>query len=173
MFHSQLPTLPAFTDITKEEHFNIAITGLLNKTPSMDHSFLIIEGYLTLLLASIYPFLQLEEKKIPIDLEMEQHLLQYIDSHYTESLSLDILSRELGMSKFSLSRIFSDKLKISFSNYVTQKRLEYSTYLLNHTNLSITEIAFETGFGSTRTFFREFKAAFNGTPKQYRNRKQS
>ena len=170
-FHTQLPTHPVLSTVLKEEHSLIAITGLLKQTPSAEYSTMMIEGYLTLLLASIYHNLDLKEKEISMDLEIEQHLLQYIDSHYTEALSLDLLSKEFGLSKFSLSRIFSEHLKLSFTNYVTQKRLEYTIHLLNNTNLSITEIAFETGFGSARTFFREFKAYFNCTPKQYRTRK--
>lgn len=131
------------------------------------------EGYLTLLLADLFRedgpnLLQLQKKKDLEDMDLEHRLLVYLDSHYTEPLSLEILSKEFGVSRFQLSRLFSDKLHTSFPSYVTSRRLEYAKELLSTTDTSVTGIALDAGFGSPRTFFREFREAYGTTPSDYR-----
>lgn len=157
-------------------HGNAGIKGLLSlaldfptKEGLIPKSVLALaEGYLTLLLADLFPKLTLEPKNISMDLILEQRILMYIDAHYTESLSLEILSREFGVSRFRLSRLFSDKFHTTFPCYVNTKRLEYARDLLISTDDSVTKIALDSGFGSSRTFFREFQQAFHITPKEYR-----
>ena len=76
-------------------HGNAAIKGLLSlaldfptKEGLIPKSVLALaEGYLTLLLADLFPKLTLEPKNISMDLILEQRILMYIDAHYTESLS--------------------------------------------------------------------------------------
>ena len=156
-------------------HGRTAIDGLLLLTeafqkgaPIPDDVLSLSEGYLTLLLADLFPHLSLEPKNMSADLVLEQRLLMYIDANYTENLSLETLSREFGVSRFSLSRLFSDKFHTTFPSYVNSKRLEYARDMLVSTNDSITKIALDAGFGSSRTFFREFQQAFHTTPKEYR-----
>lgn len=157
------------------EHSLLAVTGLtrLSETfPRGAHTpqsvVSLSEGYLTLLLADLFPHLELKPKNISADLVLEQRLLMYIDAHYTEDLSLEILAREFGVSRFILSRLFSEKFHTTFPCYVNSKRLDYARELLADTSLSITQIAMDSGFGSSRTFFREFQQTFNLTPKEYR-----
>ena len=57
---------------------------------------------------------------------------------------------------------------ISFSEYLTRKRLNVATDLLVRTDQSIREIALASGFGSMATFNRIFRAQKNCTPSQYR-----
>lgn len=156
-------------------HGHAAIDGLLGLTGAFPRGgniprqiLALAEGYLTLLLADIFPKLTLSPKNISADLVLEQRLLLYIDAHFTENLSLEILSREFGVSRFSLSRLFSDKFRTTFPCYVNSKRLEFARDMLISTNESITRIALDAGFGSSRTFFREFQQAFHMTPKEYR-----
>ncbi len=131
------------------------------------------EGYLSLLLADLFTpssesSLHLHHQKGGEDLELEQQVLIYLDEHFTEELSLELLSKEFGVSRFRLSRLFSDKLQTGFPSYVTAKRLEYARELLSTTDQSVTNIALDAGFGSSRSFFREFKTAFHMTPNEYR-----
>lgn len=131
------------------------------------------EGYLSLLLADLFTPssvnpLQLQHQNGGEDLELEQRVLIYLDEHFTEDLSLELLSKEFGVSRFRLSRLFSEKLQTGFPSYVTSKRLEYARELLSTTDLSVTTIAMDAGFGSSRSFFREFKTAFHMTPNEYR-----
>lgn len=176
-------TLPLQNNFSPEEyslHSHAAIQGMLQLTrecpkgsPITANALALAEGYLTLLLADLFSQMSLAPKTISDDLELEQQLLIYLDSHYTEELSLDILSKEFGVSRFVLSRLFTEKLHTTFPYYVNSKRLALAKDLLTSTNLSITQIALDAGFGSSRTFFREFRQAFHITPGEYRKRRLS
>lgn len=166
---------PVFCMNQLSSHSRIALEGLLNLTKEFQRGadipesvILHSQGYLTLLLTDIFNALSLHAQAGYTDLELEQQLLLYIDSHYTDNLTLSLLSREFGVSPFRLSRIFSDRLYTSFPQYVNSRRLEYAADLLSDTSLSVTRIALDAGFGSTRTFFREFRKRYGSTPGEYR-----
>lgn len=166
---------PVFSMSGLSSHSHIAIKGLISLTDEFPRGTAIPEnvilrsqGYLTLLLTDIFNSLALRHTEEHSDLELEQQLLLYIDSHYTENLSLEYLAREFGVSPFRLSRIFSHRLYTSFPQYVNSRRLEYAADLLSDTSRTITGIALDAGFGSTRTFFREFAKRYGVTPGEYR-----
>lgn len=179
IFHNNLPAPGQFSTNTLTVHSQTAVEGLLLLTDSFQRGSAIpapivalAEGYLTLLLAEIFSQMELIPRTISEDLELEQKLLIYLETHYTEDLSLEILSKEFGVSRFTLSRLFTDKLHTTFPYYVNSKRLEYACSLLLSTDLSVTQIALDSGFGSSRTFFREFKEAYHTTPREYRKKHQ-
>lgn len=179
-FQNRLPSDNVFNRLQISCHNQTAVNGLVQLTqdfqkgtPIPKNILALADGYLTLLLADIFAQVQLETKTIANDLELEQQLLIYLDSHYTEDLSLESLSKEFGVSRFVLSRLFTDKLHTTFPSYVNSKRLELAKDLLFSTDLSITQIALDAGFGSSRTFFREFRQAFHVTPGEYRKRRLS
>lgn len=175
-FRSKQPAVNTFCLEALTSHGRLAVTELLTlcekmpskKVPLPSDALAYAEGYLTLLLTSLFSEMPLKNKDKRDDLEMEQKLLLYLDAHFTEELSLDLLSRQFGISRFALSRLFTDKLHTTFPYYVNSKRLDYARDLLTSTELSVTQIALDAGFGSSRTFFREFNRAFHTTPGEYR-----
>lgn len=155
----------------------LALTGTFDrKEPIPAYISSLAEGYLSLLLADLFvpssanPF-HLQHQNGAEDLELEQRVLIYLDEHFTEELSLEHLSKEFGISRFQLSRLFSEKLHTGFPSYVTSKRLEYARELLSTTDESVTNIALDAGFGSSRSFFREFKNAYQMTPNEFRKQR--
>lgn len=152
----------------------LQLTGCFDRRASVPSYFCnLAEGYLSLLLADLFSSdagysLCLQRKKSGEDLELEQRVLIYLDEHFTEELSLELLAKEFGISRFQLSRLFSEKLQTTFPGYVNSRRLEYARELLGTTDASVTNIALDAGFGSSRSFFREFKEAFHMTPNAYR-----
>jgi AraC-like DNA-binding protein len=96
-----------------------------------------------------------------------------VDLHFLEPVTLDILSRELGVSKFHISRIFSDQLHTSFRDYVNGRRVALAQMLLLSTTNPVTEIAFDSGFNSLRSFYRAFKKEYGITPNEYRRNAQA
>lgn len=176
-FQGSTPVDPVFLLDELSPHSQVAIDGLMALAedcsctePVPDFTQALAEGYVTLLLASIFNRLELTQENTSADLELVQKLLLYIDNNYKKNLSLELLAREFGVSRFGLSRLFSDKLHTTFPYYVNLKRLEHAKDLLSTTNLTVTQIALEAGFGSSRTFFREFREYFGVTPGDYRRR---
>ncbi len=179
-FQNKKPAHNDFSIDALSEHSPIALKGLTSLAASMEKdrptpsdTQMYAEGYLTLLLADLLPLLPLQTRINTEDLELEQRLLLYLDGHYTEELSLESLSKEFGVSRFVLSRIFTEKLHTTFPDYVNSRRLDYARDLLLSTELSVTQIALDAGFGSSRTFFRTFQDSFHTTPGAYRRQTES
>lgn len=131
-----------------------------------------IKGYLYQLLGSILNNLVLTGS-ISTNKDTCELLLDYINSHYTENITLNSISLALGYNKFYISHLFNDKLNLSFTEYLNNCRIEHSINLLNHSDYSITDICFLCGFNSIRTFYRTFERRFQCTPKQYKITKYS
>ena len=96
-------------------------------------------------------------------------ILNYCQEHFTEPISLEVLSNELHLSVSHISRIFSHKLKISFSDYLNGLRLNKAICLLNEPQITITKAAAYAGFPTSQTFNRVFLEQYGMTPTQYRN----
>lgn len=95
-------------------------------------------------------------------------VIAYINEHFAEDISFDDLGIALGISKFSLSRTFSNKIGIGFREYVNSLRFEKMKALFSSTQLTITEICYECGFSNQRTFNRACIRQFGKTPKEIR-----
>lgn len=97
-----------------------------------------------------------------------QNLLKYIESHYSENIRLESISKELGYSKFHISRLFTKKIGYQFNEYVNRLRINKAQRLLIETDMSILNISMECGFESYRNFNRVFKEFTGFTPTSFK-----
>ena len=102
------------------------------------------------------------------EIERIQKVLIYIGQHFSEELSLQTVSDLVHLSKSQLSRDFHKILRISFSDYLRQLRLNKAEYLLRTKRQSVTDIALECGFSNTNTFILNFRQQYHITPGNYR-----
>lgn len=100
---------------------------------------------------------------------LTQKIVTYIAENFRSEITLESLAKEFSVSKFYISRIFSEKIKMSLPNYLSLMRAEYAAGLIRTTNDSITNIYINSGFTSQNTFNRAFKKIFNVTPREYKN----
>lgn len=131
------------------------------------HDERVLRGYLQVILARAVPLLALTDQP-PESPDVAYRILQYLALHFTEALSLSELSRALGVSESHLSHTFSRRFKTSFRAYINTLRLDYARTLLCTTEGSITQILYESGFESPRTFNRAFSEHYGVTPSAYR-----
>lgn len=129
----------------------------------------IVKSYISVCISHLMQILTLTKREKNMDVDITRKLLIYIDAHFTEPINLDILAKELGVSRFHISRIFSERLHTSFSDYLNRHRVTYAQHLLSSTDASVTDIAFDAGFSSQRSFFRAFKEIIGTSPLKYRN----
>ena len=98
------------------------------------------------------------------------HVQQYILNHPAADLSTNALARMAAMSTRNFTRVFTQEVGISPSEYVDRTRVDVARYLLEGSWLSIDKIAAKGGFGSARAMRRVFLARIGVAPSEYRER---
>lgn len=108
------------------------------------------------------------EKRISPEMDLYRSAIVYITNHYTQKLELPAVAKALGVSTSHLSRVLSGQGGIGFSGLLNSLRSYEARRLLLQTDLSISQIAFEAGYGSIRNFNRVFQKQFHCLPKDFR-----
>lgn len=124
-------------------------------------------GYYLVLLGELFGRTAFCDAK-DTDSDILQKILHHCATHCTEELRLEDLARAVHLSKYTVSRIFSQKLHMSFSDYLGSLRISEACRRLESKEESITDIAYAVGAGSTRSFNRIFQKHTGMTPRQYR-----
>lgn len=96
------------------------------------------------------------------------HVMQYINLHITENISLDVLAEQEHISKSYLVKQFKEKTGTTIISYQHEIRLNHVKRLLVTTTKSVEEIALETGFDSPKYLYRLFKTQEGLSPSAYR-----
>lgn len=97
-------------------------------------------------------------------------VMDYIDAHYMEDFTLDDIASAIGFSKYHFSRLFKQYTGFSFCSYICNRRIKVAEELLEQPDLSITEVAMQSGFPSISTFNRVFRQQKNCSPSKYREK---
>jgi AraC-like DNA-binding protein len=123
-----------------------------------------LEGYFTALLGELLPHLHPTEENR--NYSTEHKIIAYCTEKYKDDLTLDSVSRDLHISKYHISHLFSNKLKTGFCSFVNSLRLSEAIQHLQRGE-SITQVALSSGFPSVRTFNRIFRAEYDTSPSDY------
>ncbi|MEN9518983.1 MAG: hypothetical protein RLZZ381_1571 [Cyanobacteriota bacterium] len=100
-------------------------------------------------------------------------VLEYIDAHIDDNLSLDRLSKVAAFSKYHFHRQFSELFGISVYKYVQLTRLKRASYQLAFRNqIAIVDIALASGYENHESFSRAFKKSIGQTPSEFREHPQ-
>jgi len=102
-----------------------------------------------------------------------EQILQYLQTHYRENISIDQMAIALCISKSTLSRHIQQFFNSTFTEYLTNFRIGKAKDLLTETNFSIQEIAGTVGFKDPYYFMKVFKKTTGYTPTMYRKHIQS
>ena len=96
--------------------------------------------------------------------------MDYIDAHYTdESITLGSVACEVQVSANYLSSVFSQNMKQTFTEYITDKRMDKAKKLLRSTDLATAEIAAQVGYKDPHYFSFVFKKTLGTSPREYRS----
>lgn len=163
-FNTQTPLYPFLDCPQNAERLSVLIDGLLE---NMHHTDIrISKGYLYLLTAMILSQMPLVKQESLYDSAgICQDISNYINQHFTEELGLSQLADALGYSKYHISHIFKEKFGCSYNDYLKRIRAEHAMGLLTHSELSVTEICFASGFSSLRSFYRAFREIYGTSPR--------
>ncbi|NLN42022.1 MAG: AraC family transcriptional regulator [Clostridiales bacterium] len=96
-------------------------------------------------------------------------ILLFIEQNYSKECSLKTVAQCLNYDYQYLSKLFSQRMNMTFTEYLNNYRISQACYLLNNSTLSIGEIALNCGYDNLRTFHRNFKKIIGMSPKEYRS----
>jgi len=102
----------------------------------------------------------------PVDRRIFQ-IIDYIEKNHTGEISLAELARTADLSENYLGIFFKKNTGKKLTEYINQRRILHAIQLLGNTNMSIKEVAYNTGFGSPEYMARIFKLHGFSTPKSY------
>jgi AraC-like DNA-binding protein len=94
--------------------------------------------------------------------------LKFMEVNYGRKVSLQEIATESCMSKFHFCRVFKKVKGISCFQYLNQLKIGIAAQMLKSTDLSITQIALESGYNDLRHFERIFKHVTGNTPYHFR-----
>lgn len=103
----------------------------------------------------------------PSSNETVNEMINYINRHYTEDVTLDILAEKFHFSKYYISHLFRDYVGVSPYEYLITRRLYLFNDLIRQEQ-SIRQACFAVGFNNYSNFFRLYKKRFGMTPQQFK-----
>ena len=162
-----------FQDTSIPSHLNDAEFNktlkeyFLHLSKNIENSDMIVKGFVNIIIGKLfghYPKVKIEN---PSNIDVIIDVLNYIDKHYKEEITLDNISKHFGYNKYYFSRLFNVTIGQSLTNYINGIRI--SNLLIqarkeDKTNLS--KLILDFGFESFSTFYRACYQKYNLPPKK-------
>lgn len=111
--------------------------------------------------------------RLLVDNKSVRSMLDYIASHYTEDISIQILADLTCITPNYASQLFKEETGSTFSSYLTNLRMYHASRLLRNTDMQIFMVANQVGYKDYFYFAKVFKKFTGYTPSAYRNMFQS
>jgi two-component system response regulator YesN len=101
---------------------------------------------------------------------LEDVVIQYIDKHFGEGITLDDIAHEIGFSQYYFGKVFKKTFDTTFTEYLTNMRIEKAkSYLMDNT-VSVKDVTYRVGYMDPNYFTRVFKKHEGITPTEYRRK---
>ena len=133
---------------------------------------LVKKGYLNVVMGLLFDHYPSVPIRTSSNIESIVAVLEYIDKHFAEPLSLESIASEFGYNKYYFSRFFNRYIGENLTNYINIVRINNFMHLSKkYKSPQISKLAMECGFESMPTFYRSFKKLYGETPKSYFSKK--
>ncbi len=98
--------------------------------------------------------------------------LHYLSVHMRSPVQIETLAKAIGLSASRLSHLFKEQMGLTIIDTLNQMRIHQACLLLEHTNRSASEIAYEVGFYNYNHFINQFRKWTGTVPSGYMKNKQ-
>ncbi len=95
-------------------------------------------------------------------------ILDFISNNYNQRIQIEDISKELGLCRSEVCKLFKDNLNTTFTEYLSKIRIEKAIELLESKETNVSQISELVGFNSPSYFTEIFKKYFKVTPLEYR-----
>lgn len=106
--------------------------------------------------------------KIERDIRRMKEVAEYVMAHYINNITLDDITAHIGMNRSAFCTFFKRNKGMTFSQFVTQYRLETACELLKTSQKQVSEICFAVGFNDLPHFTRVFTSTYGVSPTKFR-----
>jgi YesN/AraC family two-component response regulator len=137
---------------------------------SDENKFLIVKGMVDVLFGYLSIGYAHTIKSKPRETDLVFQILEYIDEHYAEDITLQSISDKFHYNKYYFSKLFNSYLGESLNNYVNSVRVRNIAQQISNSKLgkeNITNLAYQNGFNSMPSFYRAFQKIFHCSPLEY------
>ena len=110
----------------------------------------------------------MEEKKARQSRKTIYRAKEYIDLHYQEPITLDMLSEISHMYPTYFSVVFKEQFGKTYVKYLNEVRMNQAKILLRETLMKVKEVSAQVGYSSDQYFCSKFKSYYGCTPEQFR-----
>ncbi len=100
---------------------------------------------------------------------LQEKVTHYLESHYSEPITLDMIASAVGEDRYSLCHYYSENCPKSVMNELLSIRLSKSRRFLKYSSDTIEQIGKMCGFDSPSYFAKRFKEKYGKTPSEYKN----
>jgi AraC-like DNA-binding protein len=97
-----------------------------------------------------------------------ERMASFIARHYTEPLTIETISRSVGLHPNYAMNLFRKTFGTTLTTYLNENRVTHAQRLLVMSDASVLDVALDSGFGSLSRFNAAFKAVSGCSPRQYR-----
>ena len=108
------------------------------------------------------------EKQLTETEAMLNRINRYIQEHYAEEISLTQIAEDFNYNSSYLSRIYKQAMREGINEHIIRTRIEAACRLLKGSEMSVSDIAAQCGFQTTKYFITVFKRLKGKTPKSWR-----
>ena len=136
---------------------------------SQPGNYIMLKSCINMILTMVFRKMALPMRS---DMSLNDELLGHIRMNCASDISMERYAEKCGYNSAYFSRLFKQVNGVTFTEYVTQCRLEKACKLLLETELSVENVMEECGFGDRTRFFRLFATRFQMTPLKYRKSKK-
>ena len=95
-------------------------------------------------------------------------ILDYLSENFHETITFEMLSKEVNLSTFRISHLVKEQTGKTVLQHIHHLRIQEAQRLLEQSELSCTDIAYESGFGDQSYFIKQFRKWMGITPARYR-----
>lgn len=153
----QFEEIHKLTDIMLQE-YNSSVPGRMT----------LLYSYFMILVTRLSRFYQLPERENTDNLMNIAKSVSYIESNFTDAISLDTLAAMSNLSTRHFTRLFTATYHLTPGNYILSLRMQYACHLLLSETDTISEIALKCGYSDSNYFSRQFHKFYGTSPREYR-----
>jgi AraC-like DNA-binding protein len=190
----ELAMFESFAGVMQDRRFSTPLIGCvegpgLKRHRDLEKQLLAIEteyggkreGYQLAIKARLYDLMVILLRQVPMEkyslLERNKHLkrlerleqvFRYVEQNHTREITLAEIAGAANFSVYHFARFFKEATGMTFIQYLNNYRISKAIKYLRNTSDPITEIAFQAGFDSIKTFNRVFKQLKGCSPTDYK-----